>query len=98
MVPDSALDPARSGGSRTGSMMVTRETVLGVVCLCPEGLLSREPPTNAAQVIDCFQHPRFRSVDQLSLLGEWASALLPGLFLSCVLCQCALEWEDLILG
>lgn len=86
MVPDSALDPTRSGGPRIGSVMVTRETVLGVVCLCPEGLLSREPPTDATQVIDCFQHSGFRSVDQLSLLGEWASALWPGLFFFLVFC------------
>lgn len=86
MVPDSALDLTQSGGPCTGSMMVTRKTVLRVVCLCPEGLLSREPPTDATQVIDCFQHSGFRSIDQVSLLGEWASGLLPGLFFFLVFC------------
>ena len=66
--------------------MVTRKTVLGVVCLCPEGLLSRQLPTDATQVVDCSQHSGFRSVDQLSLPGEWASALLPGLFFFLVFC------------
>ena len=86
MVPDSALDLTQSGGPCTGSMMVTRKTVLRVVCLCPEGLLSRESPTDATQVIDCFQHSGFRSIDQVSLLGEWASCLLPGLFFFLVFC------------
>ena len=86
MVPDSTLDPTQSGGPCTGSMMVTRITVLGVVCLRPEGLLSRQLPTDATQVVDCSQHSGFRSVDQLSLPGEWASALLPGLFFFLVFC------------
>lgn len=51
MAQDSALDPTL-GGACTGSMMVTRGRILGVVCLCPKVKLCWEPSPYGTQIAD----------------------------------------------
>lgn len=48
------LSPPQNGGPCTGSMMVTRVSVLGVVCFCPEIQLSWEPPADGQPVNSLF--------------------------------------------
>lgn len=82
------LTTPQGGGSCTGSMMVPRATVLGMVCLCPEVQLSCEPPADATQLIACFPRVIWAQICR-SAFTAWGIGKCPiawTVFLSGVFC------------